>query len=78
MPRDIQYRDKSLDKVYKITSITCFIDTTSLWNIRSMNVVKVVNKQGYEMITNVSAGYFTINELCPAIARSFAINKNNQ
>ena len=29
--------------VYKITSITCKINTTSLWNILAMNVVKVMN-----------------------------------
>ena len=66
------------DNVYKITSITCKIDTTSLWNIRSMNVVKVVNNQGYEMIYNVAAGYYTIDELCNAIADSIAINDDNQ
>ena len=65
------------DNVYKITSITCKIDTTSLWNIRSMNVVKVVNNQGYEMIYNVAAGYYTIDELCNAIADSIAINNDN-
>ena len=31
------------DNVYKITSITCKINTTSLWNILAMNVVKVMN-----------------------------------
>lgn len=66
------------DNVYKITSITCNIDSTSLWNIRAMNVVKVVNNQGYKMITNVGAGYYTIDELCNAIADSIAINDNNQ
>ena len=65
------------DKVYKITSITCKIDTTSLWNIRSMNVVKVKNNQGYQMITNVGTGYYTIDDLCNAIAGSIAINDNN-
>lgn len=66
------------DNVYKITSITCKIDTTSLWNIRSTNMVKVVNNQGYEMIYNVGAGYYTIDELCNAIAGSIAINEDNQ
>ena len=66
------------DNVYKITSITCKIDTTSLWNIRSTNVVKIVNNQGYEMIYNVAAGYYTIDELCNAIAGSIAINDDNQ
>ena len=66
------------DNVYKITSITCKIDTTSLWNILAMNVVKVMNNQGYEMTYNVDAGYYTIDELCNAIAGSIAINDNNQ
>ena len=66
------------DNVYKITSITCKIDTTSLWNILAMNVVKVMNNQGYEMTYNVGAGYYTIDELCNAIVGSIAINDNNQ
>ena len=45
------------DKVYKITSITYKTDTTFLWNIRAMNVVRVKNNQGYEMITNVGTGH---------------------
>ena len=65
------------DNVYEITSITCKIDTTPLWNIRSTNVVKVVNNQGYEMIYNVAAGYYTIDEVCNAIADSIAINDDN-
>ncbi len=65
------------DNVYKITSITCKIDTTSLWNIRSTNVVRVVNNQGYEMIYNVNGGYYSIDELCNAIAGSIAINGDN-
>ena len=64
--------------VYKFTSITSKIDTTSLWNILAMNVVKVMNNQGYEMVYNVGAGYYTIDELCNAIAGSIAINDNNQ
>ena len=66
------------NNVYKITSITCKIDTTSLWNIRSTNVVKVVNNQEYEMIYKVGGGYYTIDELCNAIAGLIAINDNNQ
>ena len=65
------------DNVYKITSITCKIDTTSLWNVRTTNVVKVVDKRGYEMIYNVNGGYYTINELCNAVAGSIAINDKN-
>lgn len=65
------------DNVYKITSITCKIDTTSLWNVRTTNVVKVVDKQGHEMIYNVNGGYYTISELCNAVAGSIAINDKN-
>ena len=68
MPRDL---------VYKITSFIFNIDTASLWNIRAMNAVKVVNNQGYEMIYNVGASYYTIDELYNAIAGSIAINENN-
>ena len=64
--------------MYKITSITCKIDTTSLWNIRRTNVVKVANNQEYEMIYNVGAGYYMIDELYNAIAGLIEINDNNQ
>ena len=57
------------DNVYKITSITCKIEST--------NVVRVVNNQGYEMIYNVNGGYYSIDELCNAIAGSIAINGGN-
>ena len=43
-----------------------------------MNVVKVLNNQGCEMIYYVGAGYYTIDELYNAIAGSIAINDNNQ
>ena len=65
------------DNVYKITSITCKIDTTSLWNVRTTNMVKIVDKQGHEMIYNVNGGYYTISELCNAVAGSIAINDKN-
>ena len=65
------------DNVYKITSITCKIDTTSLWNIRSTNVVKVVDNRGIEMIYNVNGGYYTISELCNAVGSSITINASN-
>ena len=67
-----------LDYVYKITSITCKIDTTSLRNIPARNAVKVLNNQVYEMIFNVCAGYYMIDELFNAINGSIAINENNQ
>ena len=69
MPRDL---------VYKITSITCKIDTTSLWNIRAMNVVKVQMLSGYEMVYNVGPGYYSITELCRAIADSIQIDDVNR
>ena len=69
MPRDL---------VYKITSITCKIDTTSLWNVRSLNVVKVQMLSGYEMVYNVGPGYYSITELCRAIADSIQIDDVNR
>ena len=69
MPRDL---------VYKITSITCKIDTTSLWNIRAMNVVKVQMLSGFEMVYNVGPGYYSITELCRAIADSIQIDDVNR
>ena len=69
MPRDL---------VYKITSITCKIDTTSLWNIRAMNVVKVQMLSGYEMVYNVGPGYYSITELCRAIADSIQVDDVNR
>ena len=69
MPRDL---------VYKITSITCKIDTTSLWNIRAMNVVKVQMLSGFEMVYNVGPGYYSITELCRAIADSIQVDDVNR
>ena len=67
-----------LDNVHKITFITCKIDTTSFWKIRARTVVKVINNQVYEMIYNVCAGYYMIDELCNAIPGSITISENNQ
>ena len=67
-----------LDNVYKITSITCKIDTTSLRNIPVRNAVKVLNNQVYKLIYNVCAGYYMIDEQCNATTGSIAINENNQ
>ena len=69
MPRDL---------VYKITSITCKIDTTSLWNVRSLNVVKVQMLSGFEMVYNVGPGYYSITELCRAIADSIQVDDVNR
>ena len=69
MPRDL---------VYKITSITCKIDTTSLWNIHAMNVVKVQMLSGFEMVYNVGPGYYSITELCRAIADSIQVDDVNR
>ena len=65
------------DNVYKITSITCKIDTTSLRNIPVRNAVKVLNNQVYKLIYNVCAGYYMIDEQCNATTGSIAINENN-
>ena len=67
MPRDL---------VYKITSITCKIDTTSLWNIRAMNVVKVQMLSGFEMVYNVGPGYYSITELCRANVNRAYLNSD--
>ena len=37
---------------YKITSITCKIDTTSLWNIRTDNTFKMVNNSNQSWAIN--------------------------
>lgn len=62
---------------YKITSITCKIDTTSLWNVRRTNVIKIVNTKDQTVNLSVSAGYFTIDNLCEACSKCIAINHDN-
>lgn len=65
------------DNVYKITSITCKIDTTSLWNIRNTNIVRMVNNQGQNMTYYIVGGYYTIDDLCNSIAKTVDINDEN-
>lgn len=65
------------DNIYKITSITCKIDTTSLWNIRKTNIVRVVNNKGQNMTYHVMGGYYTIDDLCNSIAKTINVNEDN-
>lgn len=65
------------DNIYKITSITCKIDTTSLWNIRNTNIVRTVNNKGQNMTYHVVGGYYTIDDLCNSIAKTIDVNEDN-
>ena len=63
---------------YKITSITCKIDTTSLWNIRKINTVLLCEQNGNIKTYTVPGGYYTINDLCKTIDNSITINNENR
>lgn len=63
--------------IYKITSITCKIDTTSLWNIRRTNVIKLVNTKNQTTNLTINGGYFTIDNLCEATGKAIGINSDN-
>lgn len=65
------------NNTYKITSITCKIDTTSLWNIRQTNVIKMVNTQNQTVNLSVTGGYFDIDSLCEATGKCVAIDSEN-
>lgn len=65
------------DNIYKITSITCKIDTTSLWNIRKTNIVRMVNNKGQNMTYHIVGGYYTIDELCNSVAKTIDVNEDN-
>lgn len=65
------------NNTYKITSITCKIDTTSLWNIRQTNVIKMVNTQNQTVNLSVTGGYFDIDSLCEAAGKCVAIDSEN-
>ena len=65
------------NNTYKITSITCKIDTTSLWNIRQTNVIKMVNTQNQTVNLSVTGGYFSIDTLCEATGKCVAIDSEN-
>jgi len=53
--------------VYKITSITCKIDTTSLWNITSTNVMTYINSNDQTVTISLPAGYYSLTELCSSL-----------
>lgn len=65
------------NNIYKITSITCKIDTTSLWNIRQTNLLKVVNSSDQSVYLTVNGGYYSVDTLCEAAAKCIAIDSNN-
>ena len=65
------------NNIYKITSITCKIDTTSLWNIRQTNIIKMVNTQNQTVNLSVTGGYFDIDSLCEATGKCVAIDSEN-
>lgn len=65
------------DNIYKITSITCKIDTTSLWNIRKTNIVRMVNNKGQNMTYHIVGGYYTIDDLCNSVAKTIDVNEDN-
>ena len=53
--------------VYKITNITCKIDTTSLWNITKTNILKLTNNSDQELSMHIQPGYYTLAELTQSI-----------
>ena len=65
------------DNIYKITSITCKIDTTSLWNIRKTNIVRMVNNKGQNITYHIVGGYYTIDQLCNSVAKTIDVNEDN-
>ena len=63
---------------YKITSVTCKIDTTSLWNIQKTNLVKFINDKNQQIEYVVNGGYYTIDELINSIGKVIDINEENR
>jgi len=63
------------DNYYRITSITCKIDTTSLWNINRTNIVKYTNTSNQEVTLTVVPGYYSIIELTQALL-VFTVSSN--
>ena len=61
---------------YKITSITCKIDTTSLWNIRSENTFRMLNKSNQTMTYIISPGYYSIDNLYQTLTHCIDIDPN--
>ena len=62
---------------YKITSVTCKIDTTSLWNIQKENVVSVINSNNQSIQYVIHPGYYTLDELINCLAKTIQVNENN-
>lgn len=56
------------DFIYKITSITCKIDTTSLWNITKTNIVTAINSSNQTVTMTIVAGYYNLIELTQALS----------
>ena len=59
---------------YKITSITCKIDTTSLWNIRTDNTFKMVNNSNQTMTYIITPGYYSIDNLYQTLSHTIEID----
>lgn len=62
---------------YKITSVTCKIDTTSLWNIQKENIVSVINSNNQSIQYVIHPGYYTLDELINCLAKTIQVNDNN-
>ena len=63
--------------IYKITSVTCKIDTTSLWNIQKENLVDVINSNNQSIQYVIHPGYYTLDELINCLAKTIQVNENN-
>ena len=63
--------------IYKITSVTCKIDTTSLWNIQKENLVSVINSNNQSIQYVIHPGYYTLDELINCLAKTIQVNENN-
>ena len=65
------------DHVYKITNVTCKIDTTSLWNIQKQNLVDVINSNDQSIQYVIQPGYYTLDELINCLAKTINVDENN-
>ena len=63
------------DNIYKITSITCKINTTSLWNIQKANMVRFVNNKDQSVTITVNGGYHTIDDLSNSVSKKIDVNE---
>lgn len=62
---------------YKITSITCKIDTTSLWNIPETNHVVCANAKNELFNYYIPPGYYDIDGLCATLNDSIDIDDSD-